>query len=404
MKQWHETKFPGVRYREHPTRRHGIAKDRYFVIRYSRDRRQQQEVLGWSSQGWSAEKAAGELAELKKNIRLGSGPGSLREKRTLQRERKEQAAREKARLEREAVTFATFYEKVYCQAHDHKKTDQHMKHWIKPLLGPLPLKDVRPFHIEKIKKTLLDADKSPRTVQHVFATIRQVWNHARRDSLVVGESPTKQVKVPKFDNRRQRFLSHEEANCLLADLEARDSKVYQMTLLSLHTGLRAGEVFSLRWGHVDLDRGMISVVDTKGGRNRAAYLTQKLKGMFLSMRPNDPRPDALVFPNEDGGRFTEIPRNFKAAVDALNLNKEVLDRRQQVVFHTLRHTYASWHVEGGTDLYTVKKLLGHGTIGMTERYSHLAPGMLQNAVQGFERAIEQAKKEKSSVVELKKQG
>ena len=51
-----------------------------------------------------------------------------------------------------------------------------------------------------------------------------------------------------------------------------------------------------------------------------------------------------------------------------------------VTFHTLRHTYASWLVEAGVDLYTVKELMGHSTLSMTERYAHVGNGMLQNAV------------------------
>jgi len=64
----------------------------------------------------------------------------------------------------------------------------------------------------------------------------------------------------------------------------------------------------------------------------------------------------------------------------MGFNRGITDQRQKVVFHTLRHSYASWLVEAGTDIYSVKELLGHGTIAMTERYSHLSPESLQNAV------------------------
>jgi site-specific recombinase XerD len=65
------------------------------------------------------------------------------------------------------------------------------------------------------------------------------------------------------------------------------------------------------------------------------------------------------------------------------------------VAHTLRHTFASWHVTAGTDIYTLKELLGHSIIQMTERYSHLAPGTLQNATKKLEMAIEIAGQEKT---------
>ena len=82
-------------------------------------------------------------------------------------------------------------------------------------------------------------------------------------------------------------------------------------------------------------------------------------------------------------------------MEDLGLNKGITDRRQRVYFHTCRHTFASWHVTAGTDLYTVKELLGHSVIAMTERYSHLAPGTLQNATRTLERAIESAGQKKA---------
>jgi site-specific recombinase XerD len=71
----------------------------------------------------------------------------------------------------------------------------------------------------------------------------------------------------------------------------------------------------------------------------------------------------------------------------LGFNAGVTDRRQRVVFHTLRHTFASWLVQNGTDLYTVSKLLGHSDISMTQRYSHLSDDTLQRAVKNLEKAI-----------------
>jgi site-specific recombinase XerD len=410
MARWKKSKHPGVRYREHGTRKHGIGKDRYFAIRYQRDGRRHEEGLGWSSEGWTAEKSAVELSELKKNYLLATGkPTSLQEKRKLERERQERERAEKARLKKESLTFGDYFEKVYYpvsqtskKPQSYKKENQHFKLWIHPILGNLPLKEITAFAIEKVKKKLLDAGKSPRLTQYVLATIRQVWNHARRDRFVMGDSPTKEVKLPKFDNRRQRFLSHEEADRLFADLEARDFRLYQMALLSLHCGLRAGEIFSLRWQDIDTGRGLILIADPKGGHNRTAFMTEGAKNIFLRM--NRQAPGDLVFPNSAGERITEISKRFGTAVDALGFNKGVSDRRQRVCFHTLRHSFASWHVEGGTDLYIVKKLLGHSNIGMTERYSHLSQGALQNAVKGFERSLSEAKQEENKVVEMRKPG
>jgi site-specific recombinase XerD len=407
-RQWRNTKFPGVRFREHSARKHGIQKDRYFAIRYQRESKRHEEGVGWTSEGWTAEKAANELAELKKAHTLGTGgPTRLIEKRQVEKERREQKRLAKERQEREAVTFNEYFEKIYLPAQTHKKRSStekeegHIKNWINPAIGALSFKEIKPIHIERLKKILSDASKAPRTVQYILATFRQVWNMARRDGLVMGESPTKQVRIPKFDNQRTRFLSHAEADALLENLQLRDLTMWRMALLSLHTGMRAGEIFSLIWGHVDLGRGLILIVDAKGQRRRAAFMTGELEVMFEKMQRRGPTDS--VFTQKDGGPFLEMPNTFETTIKALKFNAGITDRRERVSFHTLRHSFASWHAESGTDLYIIKELLGHGTIKMTERYSHLSPEALQNAVKTFERSLNAAKQDKGNVVELRKQ-
>jgi site-specific recombinase XerD len=106
----------------------------------------------------------------------------------------------------------------------------------------------------------------------------------------------------------------------------------------------------------------------------------------------------LLFPNEYGQKYKEIPKLFREVIAELGFNAGVTDRREKVVFHTLRHTYASWMVQNGENLYTVKELLGHSTMAMTERYSHLAKDNLKNAVKNFENNLKN--KQKSKLIEL----
>jgi len=135
--------------------------------------------------------------------------------------------------------------------------------------------------------------------------------------------------------------------------------------------------------------------DTKNKKNRIAFMTSAVKEVLSQMvRRNN---DDLVFPHPHGKKYTEISRSFERVVKELHLNEGVTDRRQKVVFHTLRHTYASWLVESGVDLYTVKTLLGHSTLAMTERYSHLGNNTLQNAVRVFEDKIRLSDNSKISV-------
>ena len=79
------------------------------------------------------------------------------------------------------------------------------------------------------------------------------------------DCPTGNVSIPKIDNRRLRFLSYEEAESLLNALMERD-KLARPSLLSLHMGLRVGEMATFRWSHIDIKRGAIRIMDPKSGR------------------------------------------------------------------------------------------------------------------------------------------
>ena len=397
-----KTTFRGVRYREHDKRKHGVQKDKYFFIRYKLNGRDREEGLGWQSEGWTAAKAYDHLRELKENSRIGQGPQSLAEKREIERQRKEAEKAALEQAEKENITFSYYFEKVYSPTSKLGKKDnttrketEHFNKWIKPVIGNMPFKEIKPFAIEKIKKNILAAKKAPRTLQYVFATIRQTWNMAKRDGLVAGDSPTKQVKVPKIDNKRIRFLNHAEADALLQTLQEKDRTTHDLTLLSLHTGLRMGEMAKLKWSHIDLDRSIISVMDPKGIAGRAAFMTDQVKSMFAVMKCQE--PNDYVFTRRDGQPLSDMPRIFFEVVQNLDFNKGITDRRQKVVAHTLRHTFASWHIEAGTDLYTLKGLMGHSVIAMTERYSHLGQNALQNATKKLEQSIDRNKNDEHSV-------
>ena len=401
---WKKTKHPGVRYYEHETRKHGIQKDKYFAIRYQRNKKRKEEGLGWASEGWTAGKAALELAELKKAHLTGNGATRLSEKRRIERNRRKAETAEKARQEKENIKFKDFFKNDYYpisksnkKPESYRKEKEHCNNWLKPVLGKLSFKKIAPLHLERVKKNMLDSKLSPRSIQYVFATFRQIWNMARRDRLVDTESPTKQVKLPKISNERLRFLTHSEADTLLSNLKARSTQLHNMALLSLHCGCRAGEIFALKQRDVDLERGTLTLWNTKNTKTRTAYLTDETKEMLSGLKQD--KSDDLVFPDRKGKRAKMISNVFADTVRELDLNKGVTDPKQKVVFHSLRHTFASWHIEAGTDLYTLQKLLGHSSIAMVQRYSHLTEGALQEATRKMEASLSKPK-EDTNVVAL----
>lgn len=395
-RKWIKTAFVGVRYREHESRRHGVRPDRYFSIRYKLDGRDKEEGLGWGSEGMTAQKAAEKLAKLKEAQRTGEGAVTLAEKRQLEHERRLAEDAQCQEERRRAITFRDIFRESYLpNARLNKskascdKEEGFFRNWMDGVIGTKPLVDIAPFDLERLKKTMLDAGKSPKTTHYCLAVVRQVFNFAKRNGLFQGDNPVALVKKPASDNRRLRFLTHAEAGHLLTALEERSPDVRDQALLSLHCGLRAGEIFSLTWQDVDLGREVLTLRDTKSGKTRAAIMTGEVKAM-LNERKEHAAHAVLVFPSRTGERIGEMSNTFQIVVDRLGLNDSVTDRRQKVVFHTLRHTFASWLVESGVDLYTVKELMGHGTMAMTERYSHLAPDTLRRAVRTLENGMRAA--------------
>lgn len=383
--KWIPSHFPGVRYRKHPTRKNGVQFDRYYSIRYSANGKTKEEALGWATDGWTATMAAEERAQLMRNARLGEGATSLKEKR-------ERVERKKRKRKRDAITFGKIFAEKYfpvTSPEKHPKAasreESLFRKWVGPVISDLPIKDVAPIHLEKIKKDMRDAELSPRSIQYAMAVARQVFNFAYREGLFLGVNPVKKIRIPRADNRRTRYLTMDEADNLLAALKAACKDTWLMALISLHTGLREHEIFRLTWADINIGDGTI-MVQGKNGRNRYAHMTSAVKDALVN-RVAGTSGD-IVFPSPiDGKVRKEISRVFERIVKDQGLNDDVTDRRDRVVFHTLRHTFASWLVENGTDLYTVKELLGHSTLAMTERYAHLSNGKLQQAVQNLEQSI-----------------
>jgi integrase len=145
-------------------------------------------------------------------------------------------------------------------------------------------------------------------------------------------------------------------------------------------GLRAGEIFNLTWADINLGNGTVFIKDTKTGHNRHAYMTDKVRAEIESMERGQGKD--LVFPAREYAKIkhmASISKTFMRSVADLKLNEGIEDPRHKIVFHSMRHTFASWLVQKGVSIYVVKELLGHRTLTMTERYSHVAADHLRQA-------------------------
>lgn len=384
-----KTSYRGVRFYEDDARQHRGKPDRYYSIRYRVEGKLIEEGLGWQSEGWSAIKASEQRAVLMKARRTGEGARTLAEKRDERRQVDHARQEEEARTELERLTFAEVWKQYFPVAQQNKTKRSWERErdlyalWIKPVVGSKPMPAISQMDLERIKKNLSDQGRSTATIRYTLAVIRQVFNHARRNGLFKGESPTWAVKFPKSDNRRMRFLAPVEAGKLLGALKGINQTVYEMAMLSLDCGLRRGEIFSLTWADVELDRGQLEIKDTKGKLNRHAFLTKRTSDNLAGKVVGEPA--SLVFPGRDNTRIKSISRHFNQAVASLDLNRGIEDRRQRVVFHTLRHTYASWLAEAGVPLAVIRDRLGHRDFTMLSRYTHVADRVARDTVNVLDR-------------------
>lgn len=404
-----ETVHRGVRIKKHPTRKHGIKPDTYFSVYFQFNGKRKFSGLGWASDGWTLDKAISRLKELKEEAKAGKGVESHREKSIkADEERKERERQEQERKDqedRDNLSLSAYFKDIYYPAIVQEKKENvsskeeiSFRLWISPVMGDTPMKDISTFDLERLKSTMAKAGKAPRTVEYALTTLGQIFRHAERLSYFSGTIPTTLVKKPKYDNKRIRFLSQDEAHSLLAILQNASQQIYEMSLLSLHCGLRAGEVFSMTWKDVDLEHELITLLDTKSEKTRVLSMTPDIKSVFKNRGPGHKKE--FVFPARGGGKIQKVSKSFTRAVEKAGLNEGIDDRRQRVTFHTLRHTFASWLVMEGVSIYEVKELLGHASLTMTERYSHLAPDRNRKAATIMDKVFKE-KENGGDVVEIK---
>lgn len=404
----------GVLVREHETRKHKRKLDCFFAIRHTVDGNRIVETLGWASDGWSMEMAEDQVREFHRNNRTGEGPRTYAEKKALREaqdaeaERQAELARRLAELEEaKGVTFAGLsgHYRRWAESNRSSADDvaRNLDMHILPLIGHMKAAEITPDKINEVKAALLkkrpasgrNATLSPQTVKHCLATIRETYNYALETThpefpeimLFIGANPAimrrkgRGVRAPHCDNRRLRILSEAEAGKLLA-YQARykecTTNLRGMMLLSLDTGIRAGELVRLRWEDVNVDSGALRIISgsdrgtTKSGLVRIVHAGQ-FYPEALAMLAGRERMGALVFPGRDGDvrDGSAISRAMSRIAANLGLNDGVTDDRNRVVWHTLRHTYATRMLEAGVDIYILKELMGHHSVTVTERYLHL---------------------------------
>jgi integrase len=217
-------------------------------------------------------------------------------------------------------------------------------------------------------------DYAPATIKHVVVLIKRVYNWAIDMDLYEGTNPASKIKLPKLNNEVTECLTKDEIKRLLATLDHwKNRGVALLVEFALYTGLRRGELFSLKWDEVDIENCWKNLRDTKGGKDNNLPISDKALEILLKARECLPFPECpYVFPNRFGNKRTTIGNTWTRI-------KKCAKIPDNFRFHGLRHTYASYLASSGkVSIYTLQKLLTHKTPQMTQRYAHIFDETLRN--------------------------
>jgi len=275
---------------------------------------------------------------------------------------------------------------------------------IKPALGKLKLKKLTPLHVQGFYQDRLDAGLAPATVHKLHAILHQTLDQAVRWHMIP-RNVAKAVKAPRPAPKEMSTLSAEETRRLFE--AARGEKLEALYVLTVHTGMRQGELLALKWQDVDLENAAISVrrTLTKSG-SRLLLGEPKTKKSRRTIRLTEAVVRALrehlTRQMEDMQRLGDLYRDqglvFSSEVGTLinptNLRKRsftpLLKRAglPSIRFHDLRHTCATLLLSRNVHPKYVQELLGHASIAITlDTYSHVIPGMGDHAAKAMEDAL-----------------
>jgi len=250
------------------------------------------------------------------------------------------------------------------------KTDETLfRVHILPVLGKTSITQVRRELIARLLMRMSDNGYSSGTIGRITATLKHAFHLAQRWRFIeAANNPVTELRGPP-DVIRSRFLCAEEAHRLLAALEVDANKTAaQAILLMLLTGARRNEITHAKWTDLLLDRKCLFVPVAKSGKPRIIVLNDLAIEVLRKVvrLPSNP----FIFPSPITGRpspsmfFPWVRIRRRAGLPDLRL-------------HDLRHSFASFLINRGVSLYVVQQLLGHLHIHTTQRYSHLAPELLE---------------------------
>lgn len=269
------------------------------------------------------------------------------------------------------------------------KDNVRLAYWVS-VFGDYTLHAITPARISKEKDRLLNDEtsryttpttgdplldakrvklkRSGATVNRYLASLSSCLNYGVKTLQWIERNPCEKIEKPKENKGRVRFLSDDERIALLKACEVHKD-LYLAVVLALSTGARQSEVMTLRYSQIDFARKVITLHDTKNGDKRALPLVGNAFALVLGRSKVRSIEDDRLFP----------PTKLAKKSDCLDL-RQPWEKALKTAgiddfhWHDLRHTAASYMAMSGVSLVEISKILGHRTMQMVSRYSHLSEG------------------------------
>ncbi len=259
-----------------------------------------------------------------------------------------------------------------------KSKRYHMRLHFIPFFRETPLNKVSSFDVERFKKMRSEAKAKPSSINRELASLSHLFTKALEWEWL-DKRPAK-TKLIKEDQSKITYLTTEQINRLL-EMATQDQNqhIYLFIVIGLETAMRRMEILSIRLGHIDLERRIIHIPKAKGGM-RQQPITSHLAGILAKYLQMAEAGQQWLFASRasKSGHAISIEKPFRRVVESAGLNIK------EVVRHTLRHTAITHLVQAGIDLPTVKRISGHKTLQMVERYSHQNGAHIQEAMDKLE--------------------
>lgn len=259
----------------------------------------------------------------------------------------------------------------------HTDYEQVLRKHLIPFFGKMTLDSIVVADVRRYLRRKEKSELSNATTNKTLRVLKMVMRTAVVDKRL-RDNPAGYVKRLRQPPREMDFLDPAEIRRLL---EASPPKYHALFATAIFTGSRQGELFALRWGDIDLNRGIVFILrsyhpdqgftepKTESSR-RSISMSPELVNILMEHGGNsDRKPDDLVFPNKVGGpmdRGNLIQRGFYPALEGAGLRR--------IRFHDLRHTYATCLIALGENVKFIQASMGHANISTTlDDYGHLFP-------------------------------